>query len=274
MKKGSVLSGVLAIGAVIGVMATTYFCAKETPEAMEALDEAKQEVENEEEMSIVDKAKVLAPHYIKTGISAGTTVILIASGHIAHLVIAGSLITAGAAWKNKYLDLDNFLAKEAPDVRAKVHKVLAKENIEKKFKELDKKPIEKLKKKARELNNAGSGEETVAVYEEYSEQIIYTTKDRFFMTKLMANEKIASGQFLSVDDIVRGLGGKHSNELTEIGWSTWNSVQDEDFINSDKGFFLDMQIDIYGKGAIVDQDMLYIFYNIPPRRFDPREFHL
>lgn len=272
MKSKNVVSGVLTIASLIGVVATTYFCFHEAKDANDALDKekAKREEEgNEEDMTMIEKAKIVAPKMVKTAVSGGITLVTIASGQFVHLAVVGGLAAAGGVWKDKYDDIDAYLAKEAPDLREKVHGAMAKVNLGKKLNEEAKKsnPVTKATDKAREaldkFNKAGEGEEPFMIYDDVSGQKFKTNKNRYIAAKMYLNELFASGGTVMYNDVLTRLGGKRDDKLNDKGWCICNEKQSEQCDENAKGVWVDMYLDTY-HDPNSGKDILILRYSIDP----------
>lgn len=283
MKGKNALGVILAVASIFGVAATTYFCMKETPEANDALDEEierrKEESEEdteEPEISVIDKIKVMAPHMKKTLIVGGATVIMIAGGHIVHVVIAGSLAASAGVWKQKYFDIDKTLKKVAPEMHQKVHTAVSKENIEKKIKEATEPSVKKrgkvskaINEKAKDINRAGESDEEFLVYEEYTDQLFWTTKNRLAEAKLAANERYILGDFVGINDIVKTLGGTPDDDLKKIGWSINNAKQNDSMCYNGLSPWISIRVKAEnGVPGVEEREVLVLYYENPPMEYE------
>ena len=275
MKSKNVVSGILTIASLVGVVATTYFCFHESKDANEALDEEKakrKEEGNEDEMTMAEKAKVVAPKMVKTIVSGGLTVVTIASGQFVHLAVVGGLAATAGVWKDKYDDIDQMLAKEAPELRKKVHSAMAQMNLGKKLNEEAKKsnPVKKAADKVSDaldkLNKAAEGDEPFWIYDDVTGQTIKSSKNKLINAKLYLNEQFASGCPCMYNDVLKRLGGKYDKRFEDWGWIITNEDQSAQCDENAHGVWIKMFLDTY-EGVHKDlnkKDVLILRYDIDP----------
>lgn len=287
MKGKNALGIALTVASIFGVAVTMYFCVKEAPEANDALNEeierrkaesSEDEDTEEPDISIIDKAKTMAPHLKKTLIAGGITVVTIASGHIVHVLIAGSLAASAGVWKDKFMDLDKMVKKQNPELHRKVHEAVSKENIEKQLKKgTPKKPdikdrnkvSSKIKNKADELNKLGEDNDVFMVYEEWTDQLFWTTKARLLEAKLALNERYISGDFVGINDLIKILGGVPNSDFNKIGWSIQNEMQMEtmDFCGLTPWISIRVKAE-NGVAGVENQEVLVLYFENPPMEFE------
>lgn len=281
MKGKNVATVVLAIASVIGVAVTTYMCAKEAPEAREALKEAEEEfkkentpeaeVDNENftvEMTIMQKAKVILPHYVKTAIAGGITVLMIIGGHIVHVTLTASALAGAYAWQKRYIGLDDIVKKKAREMGLDgFHKEVKTELAKKEVRSLD--PSKQIMNKSlRELNSR-----VFALYDPASRQLIYTTNDRRFHAEKCLNMALQMKGKFTQNEWLKALGGKPIDGGNNCGWSLDDGEQmaeasfDVDG-NAIPGTCVATDINLGKFPETGETEVLYIYYNTNPKPFD------
>ena len=266
MKSKKVLSGILAILGVAAGLTAVYFAVKESPEAHEALSEARENAaEKGEELTMVDEAIVMGKNLKKTAVATGAAVTFVAGSYISGALAVAAAGTAAYAWQKKYLDLDKELSKLSPELRKKLHIDQAKEAVEKKLKAGEVKPKKPFGRRR--------PDEEFPVYDEYTDQIIWTTENKLYRARDLMARRISGGRSVVLNDINVALGGKATNDETfkKTGWSVHNEEQQEYFYSSEDGYFVDITLGVAGKDQLFDKEMLYLFYSIPPVVLDDDE---
>lgn len=273
MKTKKILPGILAILGVAAGLAAVYFAVEESPEAHEAVKEAEKEAaEKGEEFKKTDEVITMATHLKKTAVATGVAVGFVAGSYISGAIAIGAVGATAYAWQKRYLDLDKALSKMSPEMRKKLHIDQAKEAVEKKFKSGEVKE----KKESKTPFSKRRSDEEFAIYEEYTDQIIWTTENKILKTRDMMARHIASGKFLSFNNVIASLGGKPSNDpsIKRMGWSVNNVSQQEYFYESEDGFFVDIALEAGGQDHFFDKEMLYVYFSVPPMDADELEYDL
>lgn len=266
MKTKKILSGVLAILGVATGFAAVYFAVKESPEAHEALSEARENAaEKGEELTMVDEAIVMVKNLKKTAIATGAATTFVVGSYISGALAVAAAGTAAYAWQKKYLDLDKELSKLSPELRKKLHIDRAKEAVEKKLKAGEVKPKKPFGRRR--------PDEEFPVYDEHTDQIIWTTENKLYRARDLMARRISGGRAVLINDINVALGGKasHDEMSKKLGWSVHNNEQEEYFYSSDDGFFVDITLGVAGKDQLLDKEMLYLYYSIPPVVLDDED---
>lgn len=220
---------IFAVLSLIGLVATAVSVARKAPEAKEALDKAKQEAEEKgEELTVLDKAKTVAPIMAESIIIGSATAISIAASHKAHCkkeAIGASLL--GAAYTNC-----NKLQKKAEEKfgKEKVDEI-KKEILKEKAAEKDKKSKDKKgkfsdrEKKAYELMSRSG--ERFTVYEPFSDQYILTSREKLLVGDMLIYKSLMRKNQCSLSDYVVAIGGEANEESDELGWNCSNRYQAE-----------------------------------------------
>ena len=112
----------IALGAA-GIVATAIVAAKETPEAMKALEEAKAAADHE--LTFIEKVQVLAPKYLKTAAVAVVSICCVVGGTIADAKVGSGLATLSAGAMKAYDKLKEGAEKELS--KEKVQDILLKD---------------------------------------------------------------------------------------------------------------------------------------------------
>ena len=285
MKGKSIASGLLAIAAVIGVGVTAYFCAKETPEANEALDEEIARMENENkkeesdsedtenddadekdelELGIMDMLKIKAPKYKKTLIAGGVTIVCIASGHLIQLMAVSSALGGMYYWQNRYHSLDDVIKKaKGTEVYKEIHSKIANDMKE---------SGEAVKTKRNVFEKMSKKDGWFTVYEPESKQLIETNNERVLLARNYLLSAFGNGHFASINKVIQILGGKPDKMLNNVGWTADNSEQLE-MIYFCGDQLVDLKVDIGRTDFNTEEDVLCIYYSVEPLAYDPTEWN-
>ena len=103
---------ILSFVAVAGVVATAITSANATPKAVRALDTAKLN-KGEEELTKIEKVKIVLPVYLPTIITGAATVVCILGSNVLNQRTQASLSSAYAIVDQSYRDYRNSFALEA-----------------------------------------------------------------------------------------------------------------------------------------------------------------
>lgn len=198
------ISGTLcAIGAVLGVGVTAYLSGKAALKAQNI---------NFEEMDTTEKVvhglKVYGPA-IASG--AATCGLIIASDRI-HVKKEVALGAAVALWKSDYISLDEKIRERLGEKETKeVHREMAADKM-----------------KAAETTPPRRPGQDLYVYDSYTNQFFYTSRETIAWTMLEANKQLNKNGAVSLNAVLKMLGGKPKAK-SNVGWSTENCVQDYDW---------------------------------------------
>ena len=199
--KATICSG-LACG---GVFATAYFSGKAAVQVEHTVNP---------DMDKKEKAKEYVKAYWKTGVAAGITCGLIISSDRIHVGTEAAIAGVAAMWKQKAVDIDNKLIEEVGEERAKqIHNDIIQEKIKDDLKNHPEKfPEEK------DLPD-GSMNSKLLVYEPYTDQYFYTTRETIAWVMLEANKRLMNQFDVRLNYIIKMLGGVPKPEGDKIGWN-------------------------------------------------------
>lgn len=195
-----------------GVFATAYFSGKAAVRVEHTIDA---------DMDKKEKIKEYAKAYWKTGIAAGATCALIISSDRIHVGTEAAIAGVAAMWKQKAVDIDKKLIEEVGAERAKeihheIYQAKIKDDLEN---HPEKFPREK-------IPDDGSMTSKILVYEPYTDQYFYTTRETIAWVMLEANKRLMNDYDVRLNYIIKMLGGKPTPLGNKIGWNWENELQD------------------------------------------------
>ena len=197
---GTICSGI----AVAGVFVTAYFSGKSAVKIDREIDP---------DLDKKEKAKLYLKAYWKTALSAAVTTGCIIGSDRIHVGKEVALAGAVSMWKKYGEDIDKKLIETVgPEKATEIHNEIAKERIEEKANELST-PVEKDGK--------------LLIYEPYTDQYFYASRETIAWAMLEANRKLMQQYDVRLNYIIGLLGGKTTPEGNKIGWNWENEVQDE-----------------------------------------------
>lgn len=287
MNKKSIVPVILSLASLVGVGLTAYFCKKETPDADMALDaeetRRKQEAEEKgtepEEMTMLEKAKVMAPHYKKTIAAVGGTAVCIASGQIVSIAAISGALASAYAWQHKYLNLDAEVRKKAMEIKDQLGKDIRNEIK----KETAKKEVESIpKKEAKKLTGKKAGEKIVSigtqemfeVFDDITGHAVTITKYRATCVEDWLNRTIAKERPATVYEYLKKFSVPDSiikdvDPVFMLKNKGWDIASTESAILLDKnpdGMHVDIVLDyIRTEGG---DDIPIMFPSVPPVELD------
>ena len=267
--RGKVLPGLLALLGAVGTVVAIGCAITESPKAYAAKkeEEERREAEGEEEMTLTETAKVMLPYYKKTIVAELVAIGGITGGYISAVVTIGALGSSVYMWQSKALDFDRALNRLSPEMRKKLHIDQAREAIKKKLDE-GSKDLEKPKKKLfeKDLDHA----ELFPIYEGYSKQVIWTSRNRKRNAEEYIYRAIAQGREANLYRVLMLLGAKKTPELESfkhVGWSIYGE-QEEYFYQSEDGMYVNLITDVADEDSLRDKEVLCLYYSIPPVALD------
>lgn len=228
---GTICSGL----AVLGVGLTAYLSGKAALKAKETpVPEGRKE-------KIKRFVKVYGPA-VASGVATSA---LIISGDRIHVKKELALGGAVAMWKSGFLELDKAteeaVGKEkAEEIRSSIKERLSSENTD----------ISK-------LANA------IKIYEPYTGQYIWTTRETIAWVMLEANRHLQKEWECPLNVIVKGLGGKVTEEGDLYRWSGDSESQIDTWNFFNMGPWIDFQLIPKQHGA---EMVLELEYPVPPER--------
>lgn len=242
--KATICSGL----ACAGVFATAYFSGKAAVRVDHTIDA---------DMDKKEKVKEYVRAYWKTGVAAGATCALIISSDRIHVGAEAALAGAVTIWRQKATDLDKKLIEEVGADRAKeihheIYQAKIKDDLEH---HPEKFPVEK-------YPNNGSMKDKLLVYEPYTDQYFYTTRETIAWVMLEANRRLNNNCDVRLNYIIKMLGGKPKHEGEILGWNWENDCQDEAW-----SYFGGPWIELmpYISTDKDGKDALVLFYQVDPQ---------
>lgn len=189
-------STILTVVGGAGVVTTTVLGIKATPKAMKLLENAKEE--KGENLTRLEKVKVVAPVYIPTVISGAATLTCIFGANILNKRYQASLMSAYALLDNSYKEykdkVEELYGEDADD---KINEELAKD----KYKET-------------ELKN-----DEVLFYDEYSNRYFKSTILKVAQAEYNVNRDIHMRGWAELNEYYERLGLDDFDDYEALGWS-------------------------------------------------------
>ena len=223
-------------------------------------------------MTRKERAKVYARCYWKTAAVGAATCGLIFGSDRIHVRKEVGLAGLAALWKGKYVDLDKATLETVGEEK---YKEIQKTVIENKIKENPNIPDKP----------ANATEDTILVYEPYTDQYIWTTREQIWYALYEANLRLQKDGEVKLSVIIDYLGGEWDPMGDMIGWNYDNEVQAEAWSYYDGG--IELLSDVYrrveDKGEPIptsyvkkgDQvspgDAVCLFYTVDPETQTPED---
>lgn len=254
---------ICAVTAMAGVVATAILSGKAAVRADHEIDC---------DMTKKERAKVYARCYWKTAAVGAATCGLIFGSDRLHVRKEVGLAGLAALWKGKYVDLDK---KVAEVVGEEQYKEIQKSIAEDKINTLGFVPEKP----------ANLGDNAMLVYEPYTDQLIWTTKEKIFHAMYEANLRFQRDFEVKLSVIIDYLGGEWDPLADEIGWNYDNAIQQDAWTYYSIG--IEYIPDVYRKldddgvpipttykkqGDKVEKgDVLCLFYTVDPETQTPED---
>lgn len=143
------------------------------------------------------------------------------------IVTSGLIVASDRIHANREIALGSMLsvaavrARDADELERKVRERLGNEEVEGLKREVVKERMEKT-----EIPKNDNPSNYLLVYEPYTDQYIWTSREAIAWTMLEANKKLAHTLDCRLNFIVKMLGGKPKKKGDEIGWNWENEIQD------------------------------------------------
>lgn len=235
-----------------GVFATAYFSGKAAVRVEHTIDP---------DMDKKEKAKEYVKAYWKTGVAAGATCALIISSDRIHVGTEAAIAGVAAMWKQKAVDIDKKLVEEVGEERAhQIHNDIIHEKIESDRKNHPEKfPEEK-------IPDDGSMTSKLLVYEPYTDQYFYTTRETMAWAMLEANRRLMNQYDVRLNYIIKLLGGVPKPEGNKIGWNWENETQDYAW-----SYYGGPWIDFWPDVRKDKKGALCLFYQVEPETQEPED---
>lgn len=238
--------------AVAGVFVTAYFSGKAAVRVDHTIDP---------DMDRKEKWKEYFRAYWKTGLSAGLTSAAIIGSDRIHVANEMALAGVAAIWKQKAVDIDNKLKAEVGADRAKeIHKEIVEDHL----KESGKKLVDDHEEAQETYEKNGK----IYVYEPYTDQCFWTTRETIAWVMLEANKRLMNSYDVRLNYIIKLLGGKATPEGEKIGWNWENEVQDYAW-SYYGGPWIDITPDV--KTMKNGKQALCLFYMVDPETQEPED---
>lgn len=192
-------SMLLTCVSVVGVVATTVLAVKATPKAMELLEEAREDTD--EELRMVDKVRIVVPEYLPALVTGSLTVVCIFGVHIfdkkqqASLMSAYGLIDRG--FKN---------------YRGKVKEIFGLETDKKVQDELSKDRYEEKKPEQ-------ASEGKLLWYEPYRDEFFELSEKEVIDAEYHVNRSFNLRGETNINEFYEFLGLEPTDAGCEIGWN-------------------------------------------------------
>lgn len=154
----------------------------------------------------------------------------------------------------KAVDIDKKLIEEVGEERAhQIHDDIIHEKIENDRKNHPEKfPEEK-------IPDDGSMTSKLLVYEPYTDQYFYTTRETIAWVMLEANKRLMNNYDVRLNYIIKMLGGKSKPEGNLLGWNWENELQDDAW-----GYFGGPWIELMPDVREDKNGALCLFYQVNP----------
>lgn len=235
-------SGVIfSVLAVVGLVGTCILTAKAAVKAEKLIDP---DLDKKEKIKVY--AKTYAP---AVGCGVATAACILGANHV-HLKKEAALAGVAALWKGNLNDLEK--------------KVIEKDGGEKLKEMKDEIVKEKIKEKpiSEEPTNAHG---QILVYEPYTDQYIWTSREKIAWAMLKANEKLAKDYDVRLNLIIKMLGGQPTREGGLIGWNWENECQNYTW-SYYGGPWISINPSMTKMGG---HDALMLFYEVDPDTQEP-----
>ena len=239
--------------AIVGVFVTAYFSGKAAVRVHTTVDP---------DLDKKEKIKEYVKAYWKTGLAAGVTCGLIISSDRIHIGKEAAIAGVAAIWKRKAVDIDKKLISEVGEERAhQIHNEIIQEKIE------DDKKNHPEKFPAEEITDNlpdGSMTAKILVYEPYTDQYFYTSRETIAWVMLEANRRLMQNFDVRLNYIIKMLGGIPKPEGDLIGWNWENEVQDYSW-----SYFGGPWIELVPDVRKDKKGALCLFYQVDPETQEP-----
>lgn len=205
-------STILTIVGSAGVILTAITAAKDTPKAIQLIEEAK--AEKGEELTKLETVKAAAPAYIPTAIVATSTITCVFGANVLNKRKQGALMSAYALIDNSY-----------KEYRKKVVEILGDET-------------DKLIKNEMVADHISEPDLIVEEDEElfwdfYSMQRFTSTMDKVKNALVTLNEQIRAYGYASLNDYYELLGAEPVEYGNDYGWTLYTRAEEINPVNFD-----------------------------------------
>lgn len=184
----------------VGVIVTAVLAAKETPKALQLIEEAK--VEKGEELSKFEVVKVAAPVYIPAVVMGATTLTCIFGANVLNKRHQAALISAYALLDNSYKEYKGKVTElYGEDADGQVREGIAKDKYD--------------------ANDIPKGEPSEELfYDSFSGQYFHSTLAKVKDAEYQINRDLVMRDFATVNEFYDYLGIPGIQSGDELGWSS------------------------------------------------------
>lgn len=174
----------------------------------------------------------------------GTCALIVASDRIHHSkeVALGSVAASALAISDDYIRFERAAREEMGDERtAQIHA------------------------RVREEQKEYLTDNHILVYEPYTDQYIWTTRETIAWALLQLNRELVIHLDVRLSYFIRLLNGKHKSRGDELGWDWENSDQLEQW-QHECGPWVDIAPELHNDGP---RKCLWLYYSVEPEELDP-----
>lgn len=197
-------STILTVVGSAGVLTTAVLAVKATPKAMQLLENAKEE--KQEELTLVEKVKVAGPAYIPAIVTGAATVACIFGANILNKRQQAAMASAYALLDNSYKAYRNKVMElYGDDADSKVKEELAKDNYND--------------------TCVSVSEGKHLYYDSYSERYFEATPEQVLKAEYEVNKKIQMNDGLYLNDFYELVGLEPTDYGDYLGWSFQEMVE-------------------------------------------------
>lgn len=208
----------LACLSAVGTVATAVLAAKETPQALMTLYRAEGDAEGE--LTIVQKAKVLAPQYIPAAIVCAATLLCSFGAVALSRKQQAQLASAYALLSEGYREYrEKTKAVFGPDADDQIRKAILQERLngnETVYPEVFADP---------------SGDEKWMFYEEHYPQFFERSREEVLLAEYHLNRNLALGKDVTLNEFLSFLGLDSVSGGEDLGWMVCDDFTWLDFSN-------------------------------------------
>lgn len=190
---------ILTITGGIGVITTTALAIKATPKAITLLEEAKKE--KGDELTKVEKAKVITPVYIPMAVSGVATLVCIFGANMLNKRQQAALMSAYALLDNSY-----------KEYKGKVKELFGEDGNDQVVAEI-------VKDKYEESEEMETNSDEILFYDSFSDQFFLSTRVRVSQAEYNLNRSISMDGYASLNEFYEYLDIEPIEGGEELGWS-------------------------------------------------------
>lgn len=193
-----------------------------------------------------EKAVRVAKTYGPSVAAGAVTCASILAGDRMHVKAEAALGAAAVMWKDGYLNLEKA-----------TEKVVGKEKVE----EINNTVKEQMQPEVVDEKDQANLSNTIKVYEPFTGQFIWTTREMVAWTMLEANKKLQKDLLCKLNVIITGIGGKATPEGEEWRWDYESETLDYNWGFYNMGPWIDIQLIPKKHGP---EMVLELYYTVEP----------